>query len=848
MIPLNGLLRPPLASLSLTVTTCIGLVATPHLFAASSPTGLSEEVIALPTFQVSTNQDSGYRASNSVSATRINTAISDLPFAVTAFTSQFISDIDAHDLQDIGRFAAGVTDGSREFNAGTDVFSIRGFLQSPEHDGFYESSTGNIYVDPVNIDRVEVVKGAASLLYGAVEPGGIVNYITKRATTKPFSQVLVEGGSYKYGRTTIDINQPIIADKLLFRLNAAETNDFEYAEPSKSNTLSVDPTVTWNITPKLSVTLTSQDFYRRESPPAVYLPNIEVSTPASVVAAFNSAAGNPSPASALTNKVGPDAALGFQDASDPGYLLPYPRLSRTFNYTSANDYRITKIETLNAEVNATLSDHWIARGNFDIDSNYSSQLQTGINAVYLAPANSLDYSNGTWTVDPAWTALSASQQLAAETNFANLITSDVGNALLTQNGAAAPAIVARRVRLQTAKGRSVGAQFNAAGSYKFSWATIKPVFGGTYDKNYIKTVSQQNNGNAASPYFRAWDVDTASPTFYINHDEPSSAQSLLLPTTSTNQLKFTSSKGVFALVNGSFLDDHVFFLAGERYTRFETQTTQYSAVTGLATPGVGLSSAAATPQIGFGYKPIQSMMIYASYSKSFDQPSQPVLQSIQQVNGTYVAVPGAQTAPLTSTQYETGIKTDFLNGRISSTLAVYQIKQDQDITQLNQVVNGVTLVEIIQGTSVEGRGVEYEVTLSPTDSFQIFASVAEEDIRNVQEPLGYAYYLGAHPQNSAKTLGNLWSRYTIPESLVKGLWIAGGFNYVGKSAGDNKNAALVLPAYCLWSSAIGYDWTYNNRVINGVLHWENMTNKFYQPANQVRGLPSRVLVSLSTRF
>src|SRR3954468_14030372 len=157
----------------------------------------SDEVITLSEFQVTTSADKGYRAGNSVSATRIDTPIKDLPFAVNAFTSQFISDIGARDLWDVVQYAPGVTSAGREFNAGNAVYTIRGFDQAPQHNGF----VGDAYVDTVAIERVEVVKGPASVLYGQVAPGGTVNYITKRAGPKAATTVSVEGGSYDFWRS-----------------------------------------------------------------------------------------------------------------------------------------------------------------------------------------------------------------------------------------------------------------------------------------------------------------------------------------------------------------------------------------------------------------------------------------------------------------------------------------------------------------------------------------------------------------------------------------------------------------------------------------------------------------------
>ena len=275
--------------------------------AASIDSAASEQSVVLPSFQVSSTKDNGYRASNSVSATRIDTAIKDLPFSITAFTQQFIQDTGAQDLMSIATFSAGVASGSREFNAGSQVFDIRGFLQAPEHDGFYESQYGNIYIDPITIERVEVVKGPSSLLYGSTQPGGTVNYITKRAQQKPITNITVEGGTGLYSRSQIDLNRAIIDNKLMFRLNAAETFEGQFANPSKAQTTVISPTLTLNLGSRVSVILTAQYLIRAETPPALYYPNVEVATPTSIVSSFNTAVGSPSPSAALTNKVGVDA-------------------------------------------------------------------------------------------------------------------------------------------------------------------------------------------------------------------------------------------------------------------------------------------------------------------------------------------------------------------------------------------------------------------------------------------------------------------------------------------------------------------------------------------------------------
>src|SRR6266496_962094 len=95
--------------------SAIGLLGT-GLSAQQTParpaTGTSSgDLVSLPSFEVNANTDKGYLAANSVSATRISTPIADLPFAVSAFTQQFITDINARELTDIVTYAAGVSNG-----------------------------------------------------------------------------------------------------------------------------------------------------------------------------------------------------------------------------------------------------------------------------------------------------------------------------------------------------------------------------------------------------------------------------------------------------------------------------------------------------------------------------------------------------------------------------------------------------------------------------------------------------------------------------------------------------------------------------------------------------------------
>jgi len=828
--------------------------------AASSPVPASPDaaIVQLPSFEVTTQQDQGYRAANSVSATRVDTPISDLPFAISAFTQQFIEDTGATDLYDVVRYAAGVTSGAKEFNAGADSFTIRGFQQTPERNGFSEGGGGNVYVDPVNIERIEVVKGPAALLYGQVNPGGTVNYITKSPQDHPFLTAGAQVGSDSYYRATVDVNQPLLGHLLLFRFNGAYENGLQFENiRNTAKTTVLAPTLTWNPAKAVSFKVNYQSFYRYENPAAVYPPNMDVATPASVVKSLVGPAYGPSPSAALTSAVGVDAAQGFKDAADVGFAGPYPGLPNNFDYDNTSDWRRTDLETVDAELDITLGEHWLARVNFDYNTNHVSFNQTGVGDVFLAPPGSLTYTPGaggaagSWAVSSAWNALSAAAQTAAEQAFGQQILANPAAALQNQTSSAGtavgnPAIIARRPRIQEVWGHIQTVQTDEAGKYDFSWGQLKPLIGAFYDAQWNYNLIRLNTATAASPYYQTWDVNPSSPTYYINQS-PTPISPNQYTSLTPDTLAYSSDQAVYGVMNASFLHDRLFVIGGARYNQSESISTNFLGTTAAAVYGQGFKAHYTTPQVGAGYKVTPDSLLYASYSTSYTF-SGGFLTAPELVNGVETAVITGQDKPITGAGEEVGYKTDFLHGRVSTTLSLYRIDQSNGIQSVNTIFSTGTIATSVQGVKTRSQGLEFETTWSPLDNLQVFGSVSEDDVRNLVEPAGDAIYLGAHPPFTSKTLANTWARYTVTVGAAKGLWVGAGFNYVGPANGNAVNPYLIYPGYTLYNSAVGYDWIWQKCRLSAVFNWDNMSNKFYQPADQEVGLPSRVVGSLTLHF
>ena len=190
-----------------------------------------DETVVLSPFTVTTDKDNGYGATNSISGSRVNTPIKDLPIPIQVITNDFISDIGATTLRNSLAYVSGIsiqTQNDLENRAGTFgsaygpggvnnpegvtsningvQMKIRGFITNNVlRDGFYRGSPS----DSINIDRIEVVQGPNALLYGTGNFGGVVNYLTKKPQDREASSASVSYGTNDFKRATIDSTGPL---------------------------------------------------------------------------------------------------------------------------------------------------------------------------------------------------------------------------------------------------------------------------------------------------------------------------------------------------------------------------------------------------------------------------------------------------------------------------------------------------------------------------------------------------------------------------------------------------------------------------------------------------------------
>ncbi|MEH2286251.1 TonB-dependent siderophore receptor [Nostoc sp.] len=203
------------------------------------PSANSDEPIEL----VVTGEQDGYNVPDSSTATRTDTPLRDIPQSIQVIPQQVIKDQQITRISDATRNVSGVSPLSG-YGGFSDDYTIRGFTNSNLlRNGF---TTSNFFTYGANVERVEVLKGPSSVLYGQVEPGGVINFVTKQPLSSPYYAAELTAGSFSFYRGTIDLSGPLTTDKkLLYRLNVAYENSGSFRDFYHQDIFSVSPVITY---------------------------------------------------------------------------------------------------------------------------------------------------------------------------------------------------------------------------------------------------------------------------------------------------------------------------------------------------------------------------------------------------------------------------------------------------------------------------------------------------------------------------------------------------------------------------------------------------------------------------
>jgi iron complex outermembrane recepter protein len=250
------------------------------------------------------------------------------------------------------------------------------------------------------------------------------------------------------------------------------------------------------------------------------------------------------------------------------------------------------------------------------------------------------------------------------------------------------------------------------------------------------------------------------------------------------------------------LNDQWQVLAGLRYDRFNVETTNHLRP---LIPTEERKSHSTSPRLGVVWTPLQNHSFYASWTKTFSP-----------VGGGLIGItPGAagnanDLSPELTKQKEIGVKSDWLDDRLSTTLAVYELelynrrtKDPDDPT--------ITLLSGLQ----RSRGIELTASGKLGGNWYMRGGVGVQDATVVKDNNGLE---GKRINGVAKHNGSLFITWK-PEM---GWYAETGLTLVGQRYADNQNT-VILPGYGRWDALAGYrekDWD-----VSGAL--TNLTDRYY---------------------
>ncbi|MEM6432441.1 MAG: TonB-dependent siderophore receptor [Cyanobacteria bacterium P01_D01_bin.115] len=198
--------------------------------------------------------DEGYNPSSATTATRTDTPLRDIPQSIQVVPEQVIEDRRPRNITQAVETVSGVVDGGNNFGTPSGARIIRGFSQ-----GFAESASGGNYRNGFRdggyftltgigtVERVEVLKGPASVLYGSAEPGGIINVITRKPLSEPYYSIEFEGGNREFYQPSIDLSGPLSADgNALYRFIASYQNADGFQDFVNTDLTTIAPSFSFN--------------------------------------------------------------------------------------------------------------------------------------------------------------------------------------------------------------------------------------------------------------------------------------------------------------------------------------------------------------------------------------------------------------------------------------------------------------------------------------------------------------------------------------------------------------------------------------------------------------------------
>ncbi len=664
--------------------------------APAAQAGATDGAIALGAIDVTgTSDDQKLVALATNAGTKTETPLIDIPQSISVVTRAEMDQRGVQDFNGAVAYTPGVRVVDYPGGQGMPDIYLRGFRAVDQAAYYRDGLRGgfNAYdadIETYGLERIDVVKGPASALYGAGVPGGLVDATTKRPTATPLREIELLAGSFERFQGAFDIGGPATADgTVLYRLTGLFRDSDTQINFSPDNRIYIAPAVTFQPTAQTSLTLLTsyQKTEKGGSEQSLPMANTVFATPGTPKISSSLYLGAPG----LTNWTVENISAGyeFKHEFDNGWKLTQNAryIHSDVDYVSSWGSDATLAVVDGQYINIGVQERPKTSDSFLIDTHLSRKFDTG----------------------------------------------PLGHDVL------------------------IG------------------IDGGYY--NATETRTNSTNYNALSIY---------SPNYNF-------AYTFGLPW-SDSQSKLTQL-GVYAqdqITLGRWL-----LTVSGRQDWVRDEEYNFNSRTLLADYGFTdtvsvATDSAFTGRVGLGYKFDGGITPYVSYSTSF-----------QPVAGTDYE--GNAFKPTTGEQYEAGIKFQPDGWRGMFTASVFQITQQNVLT--NDPINyGYS----VQDGAVRSRGLELEAKTSVSANLDVIASYTYLNARVTQDNPTEAGVskVGTVPAGVPENAASLWAYYTFREGALNGLGLGAGLRYIGSSyavMNTDTGAQVSVPGYTLVDAALRYD-------------------------------------------
>ena len=596
-----------------------------------------DEVVVFSPFVVTTEKDRGYQATNSVSGSRLNTAIKEIPMPIEVITEKFLRDTGSNNLRDGLRYSAGVLLQSQNdqgaqiggayqgpggvnnpegatANPNQTTIKIRGYVTDTVlRDGFRRQAG----TDTVNIARVEVVRGPAALLYGIGDFGGIVNYLPKVPESKERGEFTLSLGSYGFKRTSIDVTGPI-SNKWDFNylLTAVYQDTNDYTQYRKESHNFISPVFSFKPTKTTEVIIDYENGKQRQSG-----------------IGFKQIRGV--------------AGVGINnDQNEHGGFVIFPGTNpRTFRWSGPDTYYNSQADNLNLKLTQQVIENMTLLAGYNLSHNdFQSRDVQGNFRAQTGPAS-------LW----ATVLLSPIDQVKGDSS-GNVPSGPSPNQTFEYGW-------------NDVDGKVTRAQSRVELNYSFK--LFEKANKWFHINSSVLLGHSEERDHSVNKY-------TGTPTNVFDYKSPADISPIRfgkglqvngtvgdVPIVLKNGDDSTSwNRGDYVVYQGKFLDDRVTVVSGIRRDANNTNVTNTNYIAGTSTTTKSNSQVDRTPQNGVSVQITRALSIYALKAGG-----------IQPNFGGKIDVNGKAMGPILAKSKEVGLKIDLFEGKITGTISAFKIKR-----------------------------------------------------------------------------------------------------------------------------------------------------------------------------